>query len=718
MTRHAIALFTLFSTEPTRMTYTRRTHQSRRAAPNAPRPPLPGARAALGVALLLALLGCRPTPPALAATVAGPALPTVPGPGPGPAQRSAKSTPAAATRPAAGEAAALDGAVLSVKEAGATRQYRLVASDGPATTSGESPPASSPARAAENQAAPSADQASPAADQLAATGEQPSPAADETFVILPTPGVAPASVFVHAFSLPRDKYDPMTTRCTFNFGDAGSAYDTLTGFNAGHLYDKPGDYTITLSMRHADGATQTLTRTIRIAPDTRRAIYVAADGNDGAAGTIDRPLRSIIGAARAAGAGNAAVLFRRGDAFDTASPWTLRVTNLRLGAYGDAKLPKPVIRFTGPLKSVGVLYCTDQTYGLLVEDITFDSTYTNDTGKNGMPDGVRAAGQNITLRNLTILNMGYGLNGNGYARGVLVQGCVAPSPTGLRSYLAWVQGRDQVILGNHAVNSTREHIVRCNNYERLLIAYNDFTNMDRRDVDPDDTPKGVMTIQAGLYAWATDNHLNGAAGVGPLGDDDGLKKADARTQFAVIERNFFDGHTFFIGHGTSHVLMQDNRMLTRDDRSIEIDGFNKSYNRGTADVTIRNNTAANTGSKGGFLWVNGPVDGVTVIGNTYLAPQLTPGTHATAAIFVTGPDLGSFRQIRDNTWPSGHPTAYAQGGVMYCWPKWSDARGYLDPAEWAAEKCVQGDRFKTLPLPTKWGEKSQETIRPAPATRP
>jgi hypothetical protein len=60
-----------------------------------------------------------------------------------------------------------------------------------------------------------------------------------------------------------------------------------------------------------------------------------------------------------------------------------------------------------------------------------------------------------------------------------MQRCTAPSVTGVRSYMIYVQGSDFVIVGDTVANSTREHCLRVDGADRVLIAYNDLNNLDR-----------------------------------------------------------------------------------------------------------------------------------------------------------------------------------------------------------------------------------------------
>ena len=62
------------------------------------------------------------------------------------------------------------------------------------------------------------------------------------------------------------------TLCTFDFGDPSGAYNVLTGFNAAHIYQTPGDYT--LKVTHP--GTADVLKTIHVLPDKRGVQTVAA----------------------------------------------------------------------------------------------------------------------------------------------------------------------------------------------------------------------------------------------------------------------------------------------------------------------------------------------------------------------------------------------------------------------------------------------------------
>lgn len=537
----------------------------------------------------------------------------------------------------------LDGANVTIERNGKTERYRLVAQvDAPTTRP---------------------------------TGNTPSTAEAGRFTIVATDYTAPALVSANALSL---GLDPLTTRFAWDFGDPGSAYNQLVGFTAGHAYDKPGIYTITLTITQEGKAPRALAQTVTIAPDTRKVIQVSTSADlqktrDGASDQVK-------------------ILLKRGEVFDVDRTMLVAGKRVTLGAFGDEKLPRPVIQYTGSTSGEPIIKCTDDTLSLLIENIAFDSTA--DKPDAPTPHAILAAGKQIVIRNCTFLNVQYCINGNGKPTGVLLQDCDAPKVDTVRGYLAWVQGTDWTIVGNRFSNSTRQHGIRGWEYARLLIAKNELTNIDRTSVDPIDIAKTTINLQAGEYAYVCNNVLRGPSSVGPLGKTDGMKYRDQRSRYYVVENNQIIGSPLEIQHGLSDVMVRDNTFRVNDARSIAIDGYDSTYARGVANVTIANNTATNDATHGGFLFVGGRVDGITLVGNTYKAPKLEPGSHQTACVYVNDDSLRSFRTISGNLWSAGKPKPYAQGGSMYVFPKWSDERGYLDAKEWSTQPQVKNDRFE------------------------
>ncbi len=314
------------------------------------------------------------------------------------------------------------------------------------------------------------------------------------------------------------------------------------GWNAAHLYQQPGTYTIKLTITNENGKTSVTTQNVTVAASGRKVIYVSNDGSDTASGLSPQSAVKTYAKAMNMVGDNTEVLFNKGDTFSVPTGGTINSTNVVVGSYGSGA--KPIMMFTGP-KTYGAIFTTGgKAKDVTIEGLTFDSIYNKHHEIAGMPDAIHSAGTNITAYQCTFLNIGYGLNTNMKPTGVLMQECDAPDPEGLRSYLAYCQGSDQVYIGNTVANSTREHCIRVDGTDRVLIAYNNFTNMKNPNGnDPTDISKQTITVHWGSYAYVYGNVCNdGRVEIGPLGEADGLKPTNIvdRLNWVRIEDNTFN----------------------------------------------------------------------------------------------------------------------------------------------------------------------------------
>ena len=480
----------------------------------------------------------------------------------------------------------------------------------------------------------------------------------------------------------------------WDFGDAGSRFNAMVGFNAAHLYAKPGTYTVRLTVTNAAGKMDSATARVTVKAAARKVLYVSNAGKDSNDGrTADHPLKTFKKAAALAG-DNTEILFARGETFNLDDAMRIYGTNVVVGAYGIGE--RPTLNWVGGLGLSDMIYTGPGAKNVTVRDLTFTSKYGG-TESPGMPFGLRIGGENITVVGNQFLNVGYAINSNGKPTGALVQDNTAPSPTGVRAYFLWGSGRNFVIQGNYVANSTREHVLRMSGISHVTVAHNDFTNLDRRaEGDRYDGIKGAIVAQVGEYAYIADNIVNGPLAIGPLGEQDGLHAKDNRFTHVVATRNDITGSMLEVKHGAEHVTLHDNVMHLDGGTSIEVEGFNAEYGRGVVDLVIDHNTAINASDMGRFLQVQGKVDGIVLTNNLYLAKQLRPGAYGASAIYVAQSDLSSFIELDHNVWPSGsNGTTYANGGVAWVGTG-SAGPGYLTPAQWEDRARVTNSTFRDV----------------------
>jgi hypothetical protein len=483
----------------------------------------------------------------------------------------------------------------------------------------------------------------------------------------------------------------------WDFGDGNGQHNKLRGFNAAHVYENPGTYTVRLKVTDSLGRTASAATTVQVVAPARKVIYVSNAGSDSNSGLSSNSPVKTASKAFSLLDSNTEIRFKRGERFDMTRGAVIGHADVVIGAYGVGDLP--TLNWNGARDRSVMITLLGSARNVSVQDLRFDSRFRSDTDQTGMPYAIRAGGTALTIVRNEFLNLGYAINLNGKPTGVLIADNSAPLETGIRDYFTWASGTQISIVGNNVANATREHVVRVSNAEQVLLARNDFTNLDRRDEgDRYDTAKGAIVVQMGQYAYVYGNKADGPTGVGPLGDADGLKHPEQRFKFAVLEANDFTG-TFTVHHGAENVRVSKNLLRANDTHAIQVEGFNAQYGRGVVRLNIDGNLGANAGTRGSFLRVLGSVaGGISLTGNTYAAPNLQPGAYGAAAVYVAKNNLDDFTVIRNNTWPIGsNGLSYAQGGVMFVGATMSSA-GYRDPSEWNGFGVVNGDTFRSVKL--------------------
>ncbi len=501
---------------------------------------------------------------------------------------------------------------------------------------------------------------------------------------------AGTSVFANALKTQLKTGNVLGATFSWDFGDPGSKYNTLTGFNVAHAYTKAGTYKIKLTVTDSAGKSNTVTQTVKIDDANRKFIYVSPSGNDSNNGSSQsNAVKTFARAAELVG-DNTEVLFQRGHTYTTSECMQLGFNNVEVGAYGSGA--SPIIRYTGGMDHNAV-FGTMGGKNILIHNLGIDSASTT-LDDQGYVDGVRIGGQNITVRDCSFINAGYAINTNGFPDGVLIQDNISPNANSIRMYFAWVQGKDQVYLGNTSKDSIHGHNLRIGGADNVNLQYNNFTNLAETG-----GLRGTMTIHTGNYIYVAHNTLNvGALGLGPLDrGPEALAVKDERLNWVVVEDNTVNA-TLKIGNGTNHVAVRNNVIHDDDDIAIDVPGYSATYERGTSDVTVDHNTIINNGKTGRAIKVGGPVTDFTLTHNLYVAPNLVTGSYNAAPVDILNKDLSGFKLIADNIWPSPTILDAAHGGINYVGADQTTNAGYKTPAEWDAYSVVQHEQFMDVTL--------------------
>jgi len=293
--------------------------------------------------------------------------------------------------------------------------------------------------------------------------------------------------------------------------------------------------------------------------------------------------------------------------------------------------------------------------------------------------------------------------------GLIVQNNVAPTITSVRGYLVWGAGEDIVILGNTIPNSTREHTIRLAGAERVNVAYNSLTNLNRKsEGDTLDSNKGSLTIQRASYVYASHNDLhNGPAGMGPLGAADGWRHPESRTQYVIFEHNTLHGASIEVSAGSEHITIRDNVVnhegrraiyVKAQDETLGADGNPLYAERKIINLTISNNTAINDSVDGSFLQVAGDTNRqITLTSNLFVSPNLEIGHDQNAAVYINDNDLSGFRTISGNIWNLPVANQLVNNAAIYVYSGVS-LQGYRSASQWEAYNEVEGDIFENVTL--------------------
>src|SRR5688572_3787762 len=484
----------------------------------------------------------------------------------------------------------------------------------------------------------------------------------------------------------------------WTFGDAGGRFNTLRGFVGAHVYQQAGTYDVTLKVTDESGRVGLATLRVTVEAAQRDRIYVSSSGSDSSDGrTTGSAVRSVARVMQllAQYGDHVEVLFARGQSHNIDRTLDIQQSDVVVGAYGAGA--KPMLVWKGSSTGARVMISTGlATRQVTVRDLAFTAPDPDLYGKGNRPSAIRPLGNELTVLGNTFHDLSDAVNANGKPSGVLVQDNDAPSATGIRSYFVWGEGRQLTIVGNKVANSTREHIIRIGGAEGVTISGNDLTNLNRTQLgDPTDIAKGVIVMQSGAYGYVTDNQIRGGGGgVGPLSGPDGLNQMESRWLWAIWENNVFHDETFMVESGTEHLDFRYNVLDFDNDWSMQIEGYDSTYNRTSRDITIHGNVAINKGTQGQFLHTWAGIADVSVTDNIYIAPNLQFGPYQSAVMVVQAANLNGFTTISGNLWPANNTDGWAQRGVHYV-GSGNVQSGYMDQAEWLAFAVVGDDRFGT-----------------------
>jgi hypothetical protein len=342
---------------------------------------------------------------------------------------------------------------------------------------------------------------------------------------------APATVHVSALNLLDQPMDWLDERYAWNFGDApgsqlvidprsGQSVDlntTLTGPVAAYAYERPGDYTMTLTRTLATGEIRTYSAHVTVPPAMRTVYYISSTGSDTNTGAdSSKPLRTA-NAAVARLSDHTEFRFQRGGVYPLDREFPLKRHDILVDCYGDPAQPLPVIyrtapslattstttkptttpatttsaatqpNFDTPAPTAGLVFSfwPGQTFDVTVRHLRLDSPFAIACTAGGLAYHAPVAtfgilrGRNVTISDCEFVNLTEGPHGDSQLCGAMLLRNRQVDPLGIPARTLWLEGSDVVAIGNVATNSTNESPIRAANsgIVRGLVAFNDTSQL-------------------------------------------------------------------------------------------------------------------------------------------------------------------------------------------------------------------------------------------------
>lgn len=490
--------------------------------------------------------------------------------------------------------------------------------------------------------------------------------------------------------------DALNATYTWNFGDPGSAFNTLTGWIGAHTYDTAGTYTASLTVTDQAGNSSTVTTQVTITANTRTSIYVdSAAGNDSNNGSSPQFAVASVARAMQLVTNDCQILFHNGQTFQVVNSAIIANSNVLISTYG-AGAPAVLEKVTGT--GASIFNIAASATNCVAQNIVLDSMWDMATYGPAKVDvyGFYVTGNNFTVRNCTFLNVDDGINAAGCPDGVLVQNNYFSMD--IRGCNIWGQGYDQVYIGNTMTNSTQEHLIRTDGsgVQRLLIEDNNLSRPTQN--------KGTLELRVASFFYVSGNVINGGTLRLGLPDGGGAEVAGAGNTpvfsgWGVVQDNETSKIFVNIRPGLQHVAIRNN-VFNYDQAGSEIviDPTGTVGNPQIQDIRIYNNTLIDTSAYGDFLEVLGSSPtGISVTNNLMIDTNEAWNGVGGGGIYVEATNLDSFSAISNNVWPK-MPASNPQPGDNYLATSIDLTSGFVSNTAWNQLPQVHNDQFENAIL--------------------
>jgi PKD repeat protein len=438
----------------------------------------------------------------------------------------------------------------------------------------------------------------------------------------------------------------------FHFGDAkagvfpatGRERNTATGPVAAHVYETPGTYRVTLSVRDGEGRSASTTVDVQVQdPATVFAgenTVCLSDNQDfqgcpaGARHLVGTNIAQSLGPELRPGR---RLLLRRGGRFTGSLQLNVPGPGI-IGAFGPMSAPKPQIAGG------------KETFAISGEEPKFSDWRLMDLDVTGT-EATRAVGVGGRARDLSILRLrAVGLGGAVVASesiinfwnhngspghdvidGLAIQDSEFREVRGGEGHgLLGIAGRRFSLLGNVLRDSIGgEHVMRAFFLDRAVISNNDFGEAPK--------PRHLLKLHAGRFdrpgigqgtysqeIVISDNLFRGTGGhdwsvaIGPQNGN-----SDERIRDVIVERNLFSPgtgvHSALVLFA-SGVTVRDN-VFDRGSSALCISGGRRGVEPVPSDITIVHNTCYSTATDPILAKFDVQVPGLRVFNNLVLGPH-------------------------------------------------------------------------------------------------
>jgi hypothetical protein len=337
----------------------------------------------------------------------------------------------------------------------------------------------------------------------------------------------------------------------WNFGDPASgtwpvssrSRNEDTGVISAHVFEEPGEYTVTLRVTQTDGTVTVYAQEITAQAFNGTTYYVSSTGSDSNDGlTPEEPLRTFA-AGMGVAATNTRILFKRGENFTTTSAAAVSAYGPGIiGSYGSGV--RPTITSINPANDTGILLFSGDDWR--VQDLEFIGQGT--ALELGSAIALAYASQ---MQNLLVLRADI----NEFFMGAVwtdapslptheVVGVVDCNIASCEEYGMFVGARHLAVLGTSIVDTEEQHALRVWQANKSVISHNLLGRCGAfhqnlklhgpsHSGDPGRLPSEFIQIAdneiLGVNTWSV--------GLGPQNST-----SDERVRGVVVERNrFYDG---------------------------------------------------------------------------------------------------------------------------------------------------------------------------------